>query len=190
MQLFLDFLPVLAFFIAYKVAGIYTATATLMVAMVLLCLISWLRTRKVSNMMLISTLLAVVLGAATLLMHDSSFVKWKLTVLDWLFALAFWLAPRFLNGQTIVQKMLGEQVALSEAHWKQLNWMWIGFFALVGGINVYVLKQFDEATWVNFKLFGTLGLTLVFVVAQGIWMANKVIPASDAADARDGNSPS
>lgn len=185
MQLFLDFLPVLAFFIAYKTAGIYIATATLMVAMVLLCLISWLRTRKVSNMMLISTLLAVVLGAATLLMHDSSFVKWKLTVLDWLFALAFWLAPRFLNGQTIVQKMLGEQISLRETHWKQLNWMWIVFFALVGALNVYVLKQFDEATWVNFKLFGTLGLTLVFVVAQGLWMSNKVLPPSDTASTGD-----
>jgi intracellular septation protein len=174
MQLFLDFLPVLAFFVAYKLGGIYTATATLMVAMVLLCLVSWLRTGKVSNMMLLSAVLAVGLGAATLLLRDSAFVKWKLTVLDWLFAVGFWLAPRLMGGQTVVQKMLGEQVTLESAQWRHLNWMWIGFFAFVGALNVYVLKHFDEATWVNFKLFGTLGLTLVFVVVQGIWLAGKM----------------
>jgi intracellular septation protein len=174
MQLILDFLPVFAFFVAYKVGGIYSATATLMIAMVLLCLVSWLRTGKVSNMMLISTALAVGLGAATLLLRDSNFVKWKLTVMDWLFAVGFWLAPRFMGGQTVVQKMLGEQVTLQPAQWQQLNWMWIGFFAFVGTLNIYVLKHFDEATWVNFKLFGTLGLTLVFIVAQGIWLASKM----------------
>jgi len=187
MQLLLDFLPVVAFFIAYKMAGIYAATATLMVAMVLLCAVSWLRTRKVSNMMLISTLLALVLGAATLVMHNSSFVKWKLTALDWLLAVGFWLAPRFLDGQTVVQKMMGEQITLNAAHWKQLNWMWIGFFAFVGTLNVYVLKQFDEATWVNFKMFGTLALTLVFVVGQGVWLANKM-PATDKST-DSGNQP-
>lgn len=181
MQLLLDFLPVLAFFIAYKLGGIYVATATLMIAMVVLCLVAWLRTGKVSNMILLSTILALGLGAATLLLRDSTFVKWKLTALDWLFALGFWLAPRFLNGQTVVQKMMGEQLHLEPAQWRQLNWMWIGFFAFVGTLNVYVLRHFDEATWVNFKMFGTLGLTLVFVIGQGIWLANK-LPKESGSD--------
>jgi intracellular septation protein len=174
MQLLLDFLPVLAFFIAYKVGGIYVATKTLMVAMTLMCAASWLRTRKVSNMLLISTILALALGAATLLLRDSSFVKWKLTITDWLFALGFLLAPRFLKGQTLVQRMMGEQLKLTDAHWRTLNWMWISFFFLLGAVNIYVMYNFDEATWFNFKMFGTLGATLVFVVLQGIWLAGKL----------------
>ena len=174
MQLLLDFLPVAAFFIAYKVGDIYTATATLMVAMPLLCGLTWLRTGKVGNMLLISTVLALGLGAATLLLRDGDFVKWKLTVMDWLFALGFMLAPRFMGGQTVVQKMMGEQIKLAPAQWHRLNWMWIGFFIFVGALNVYVMRHFDEATWFNFKMFGTLGLTLVFVVLQGLWLSRKL----------------
>ncbi len=174
MQLLLDFLPVIAFFVAYKLGDIYVATATLMIAMVLLCGITWLRTRKVSNMMLISTALALALGALTLLLRDNRFVQWKLTIVEWLFAVGFLLAPRFLQGQTVVQKMMGEQIKLADSQWRSLNWMWIGFFVLVGGVNLYVMYQFDEATWVNFKMYGTLGMTLVFVILQGVWLARQM----------------
>ncbi len=180
MQLFFDFLPLLAFFAAYKLGGMYAATGALMVAMVLLCGLTWLRQRKVGNMMLISTVLALVLGGITLLVRDKAFIQWKLTILDWLFAAGFLLAPRFLGGQTIVQKMMGAQLTLPEHQWRTLNWMWIGFFILVGALNVYVMRNFDEATWVNFKMFGTTGLTLAFVVVQGIWLAGKL--PKDAAD--------
>lgn len=179
MQLLLDFLPIIAFFAAYKLGDIYVATATLMIAMVLLCAITWLRTRKVSNMMLISTALALIFGALTLLLRDNRFVQWKLTIVEWLFAIGFLLAPRFMHGQTVVQKMMGEQVKLQPSQWRSLNWMWIGFFMLVGGLNLYVMYHFDEAAWVNFKMYGTLGLTLAFVVLQGVWLARQLPKEGD-----------
>jgi intracellular septation protein len=179
MQLLLDFLPVLAFFIAYKLGGIYVATATLMVTMTLQCALIWLRKRTVSGMLLTSTALVLVFGAVTLLVHDKAFIQWKLTVLDWLFALAFALAPRF-GGKTLVERLMGEQLQLEARHWRTLNWMWIAFFVLLGAVNVYVIYHFDEAAWVNFKMFGTLGATLVFVVLQGIWLAGKL--PKEAAD--------
>jgi intracellular septation protein len=181
MQLLLDFLPIIAFFVAYKLGDIYVATAVLMIAMVLLCGVSWLRTRKVSNMMLISTALALVFGTLTLLLRDNRFVQWKLTIVEWLFAIGFLLAPRFLQGQTVVQKMMGEQVKLEASQWRSLNWMWICFFLLVGGLNLYVMYQFDEATWVNFKMYGTLGMTLAFVILQGVWLAGKLPKESEPA---------
>lgn len=174
MQLLLDFLPVIAFFVAYKLGDIYVATAALMIAMVLLCAVTWLRTRKVSTMMLISTVLALALGALTLLLRDNRFVQWKLTVVEWLFALGFLLAPRFMQGQTVVQKMMGEQIRLEDSQWRSLNWMWIGFFVLVGSVNLYVMYRFDEAAWVNFKMYGTLGMTAIFMILQGVWLARKM----------------
>ena len=180
MQLLLDFLPVLAFFIAYKTGGIYVATAIIMAAMTIQCAVIWFIKRKVSTMLLVSTALVLVFGSVTLLVHDPVFIKWKMTVLDWLFALAFVLAPRF-GGQTLVQRLMGAQVTLPEQHWVTLNLMWIVFFILMGGLNVYVLYHYDEATWVNFKLFGTMGLTIVFVIIQGIWLSGKMPKDDDSA---------
>ena len=173
MQLFFDFLPVLAFFIAYKIAGIYVATAILMAAMLLLCAVTWLRTRKISGMMLTGTVIALAAGTLTLLLHDAAFIKWKLTLIEGVFALAFLIAP-YVSDKTLVERIMGEAIKLQPAHWRTLNWMWIIFFAAIALLNVYVLRNFSEAAWVNFKLFGTMGLTLVFVVLQAIWLANKM----------------
>jgi intracellular septation protein len=180
MQLLLDFLPILAFFIAYKLGGIYMATAVLMVAMVLLAGVQWFRQGKVSPMLLLSTALVLIFGSITLLVHDKAFIQWKLTVLDWLFAVAFVVAPYF-GGQTLVQRLMGSQLSLSEQHWRALNWMWVVFFVFMGALNVYVIYHYDEATWVNFKLFGTMGLTVVFVVLQGIWLSGKLPKDDDKA---------
>lgn len=173
MQLILDFLPVIAFFVAYKLGGIYLATKTLMAAMPLLCLVTWLRTRKISGMLLTSTVLALAAGGITLALHDPMFVKWKLTLLDGIFALAFLVAP-YLGGKTLVERVMGSNITLEPRQWRILNWMWVGFFLFTASINVYVLYHFSEAAWVNFKLYGTLGLTLVFVVMQAFWLADKL----------------
>ncbi|HVY22096.1 MAG TPA: septation protein A [Steroidobacteraceae bacterium] len=173
MQLILDFLPVIAFFVAYKLGGIYLATKTLMAAMPLLCLVTWLRTRKISGMLLTSTVLALAAGGVTLALHDPMFVKWKLTLLDGIFALAFLVAP-YLGGKTLVERVMGSNITLEPRQWRILNWMWVGFFLFTASINVYVLYHFSEAAWVNFKLYGTLGLTLVFVVMQAFWLADKL----------------
>jgi len=178
MQLLFDFLPVLAFFIAYKLGGIYVATATIMVAMVVQALVQWFRQDKLSPMMLLSTVLVLIFGGITLLIRDKAFIQWKPTVLNWLFAMGFLLAPYF-GGQTLVQRLMGAQITLEPRFWRMLNWMWVSFFTLMGALNIYVLYQFDEATWVNFKVFGMLGLTVLFVILQGLWLAGKLPKETD-----------
>lgn len=172
MQLLVDLLPVIAFFIAYKLAGIYVATGVLIVGVLLQTVVSWVRHRKVSPMLLTSAVLVLVFGGLTLLIHDAAFIMWKPSIVNWLFAAAF-LVSQFLRGPTIVQRMMGENVVLDPASWRRLNLMWVGFFLFAGTLNLYVAYRYDEATWVNFKLFGLMGLTLVFALAQGVWIARK-----------------
>jgi intracellular septation protein len=172
MQFLIDLLPVIAFFVAYKLAGIYVATGVLIVGVLLQTLVSWIRHRKVSGMLLVSAVLVLVFGGLTLLIHDPVFIKWKPTIVNWLFAAAF-LVSQFLKGPSIVQRMLGENVTLDDSSWTKLNLMWVVFFVVAGALNIFVAYRFDEATWVNFKLFGLMGLTLLFALAQGVWIARK-----------------
>jgi intracellular septation protein len=172
MQLFLDLLPVVAFFIAYKLAGIYVATGVLIAGVLLQTLVSWIRHRKVSPMLLTSAVLVLIFGGLTLLVHDAVFIKWKPTIVNWLFAAAF-LVSGFWRGPTLVQRMMGEHVTLEPALWTRLNFMWIVFFAVCGALNLYVAFHYSESTWVNFKLFGLFGLTLVFALLQGVWITRK-----------------
>lgn len=173
MQLLFDFFPVIAFFIAYKLSDIYVATGVILVAVLVQALVQWLRHRKLSPMMLTSAVLVLIFGGLTLLVHDKTFIQWKPTVVNWLFAVAF-LISQFVGGQPLVQRMMGAQISLERSLWTKLNTLWIGFFVAMGAINLYVAYHFDENTWVNFKLFGILGLTLVFVVVQGVWLASKM----------------
>ena len=178
MQFLIDLLPVIAFFIAYKMAGIFVATAVLIVGVLIQTAVSWVRHRKVSGMLLTSAILVVVFGGLTLLIHDATFIKWKPTIVSWLFAAAF-LASQFMRGQPIIQRLLGENVVLDAGDWNRLNLMWVVFFVIEGVLNLYVAYNFDEATWVNFKLFGLMGLTLLFALAQGVWISRR----ADDADA-------
>ena len=175
MQLLFDFLPVIAFFVAYKLANIYVATLVIIIATVLQVSIHWLRTKRVNPMHLVSAGLVLVFGGLTLLIRDTAFIMWKPTVVNWLFAAAFLvsLLPRF-GGRPLVQRLMTATEAefnLSQQVWRRLNWMWIGFFVVMGAVNIAVFHYFDEDTWVNFKLFGMLGLTLAFIVIQGFWIA-------------------
>jgi intracellular septation protein len=177
MQFLIDLLPVIAFFAAYKLADIYVATGVLIVGVLLQTAYSWVRFRKVSPMLLVSAVLVLLFGGLTLLIHDPTFIKWKPSIVNWLFAGAF-LASQFLSGPTIVQRMLGENVVLDPASWRRLNLAWVVFFVVAGALNLYVAYRYDEATWVNFKLFGLMGLTLVFALAQGVWIARRSEAAS------------
>jgi intracellular septation protein len=173
MQLLIDFLPVVLFFIAYKLAGIYVATGVLIVGVLAQTALSWFRHKKVSPMLLTSAILVLVFGGLTLLVHDATFIKWKPTIVNWLFAAAF-LVSQFIKGPTLVQRLMGEHLQLEPASlWTRLNLMWVVFFVVCGTLNLYVAFTFSEATWVNFKLFGLFGLTLVFALAQGVWLARK-----------------
>jgi intracellular septation protein len=177
MQFLVDLLPVIAFFITYKFAGIFVATGVLMVGVLAQTAVSWIRHRKVSGMLLTSAVLVLVFGGLTLLVHDATFIKWKPSVVSWLFAAAF-LASQFMSGPTLVQRMLGENVTLDAGDWKRLNLMWVVFFLVEGVLNLYVAYHYDEATWVNFKMFGLMALTLLFAVVQGFWISRRPETAS------------
>jgi intracellular septation protein len=175
MQLLFDFLPVIAFFVAYKLADIYVATGVMIVAVVLQTAVQWIRHRKVSSMALISGALVLVFGSLTLIVHDKAFIQWKVTVVNWLFAAAF-LATQYFGERTLIERMMGENVQLERELWRKLNVAWALFFLLLGTINLYVARNFSEAVWVDFKMFGVIGLTLVFALGQGLWLASKAPP--------------
>ena len=166
MQLLFDFFPVIAFFIAYKLTDIYVATGVIIVAVIVQTAVQWIRFRKVSAMSLISGTLVLVFGGLTLLIHDKSFIQWKVTIVNWLFAIGF-AASQFIGERPLIERMLGDNMPLARPLWRRLNWAWSVFFLVLGGINLFVAWNFSESVWVDFKLFGVLGLTLVVRPAAG-----------------------
>ncbi len=175
MQLLFDFLPVIAFFAGYKLSGdnIFVATAVLIVAVIVQTAVQWFRHRKVSSMALVSGILVLIFGGLTLAIHDKLFIQWKVTIVNWLFAAAF-LASHFFGDRPLVQRIMGENVALERSQWLRLSWAWVVYFAAMGALNLYVAYNFPENVWVNFKLYGTIGLTLLFALGQGFWLASKM----------------
>ena len=170
MKLLFDFLPIVLFFVAYKLTDIYVATGVLVMVTLAQTGWIWIRQRRVEKLPLITAGLVLILGGATLLFQDPLFVKWKPTVVNWLFAIAF-VGSRFIGQQTLLERMLGGQLELPAPVWVKLTFAWAFFFFAMGVANLYVAFTFDENTWVNFKLFGMLGLTLVFVLAQAAYMS-------------------
>ncbi|MFO7642053.1 MAG: septation protein A [Candidatus Competibacteraceae bacterium] len=170
MKLLVDFLPILLFFVAYKLADIYVATGVLIVATLAQVGWIWLRQHRVEKLPLITAGLVLVLGGATLALHDPWFVKWKPTVVNWLFALAF-LGSHVIGQKTLLERMMGGQLELPTPVWVKLSFAWALFFFVMGAVNLYVAYTFSENAWVNFKLFGMMGLTLLFVLAQAVYMS-------------------
>ena len=170
MKFLFDFFPIALFFIAYKMGDIYLATITAIVASVVQVLWSRYKTGRFEKLPLITLGTIVVLGGATLFFRNELFIKWKPTALYWVLALAL-VISQFIGNKPLMQRLLEQNVALPTKIWHQLNLSWALFFAAMGIANLYVLYHFDTDTWVNFKLFGTLGLTLVFIVLQGFYMA-------------------
>ena len=183
MQLFFDFLPVVAFFVAYKLANIYVATATLIAAVAVQAAVQWFKHRKLSPMMLTSAVLVLVFGTITLVVHDKTFIQWKPTVLYALLAVAF-LTSQFLGEAPLIERVMGANMTLDRHVWRKLNLIWVAFFLVLAALNLYVVYSYDEATWVNFKLFGLLGITFVFAAAQAFWLASKT-PGEHNDAARD-----
>lgn len=186
MQLLIDFFPVIAFFAAFKLTGdMFVATAVIIGAVILQTAYQWIRHRKVSSMALISGALVLVFGGLTLLIHDDAFIKWKVSVVNWLFGAAF-IASRFVGERTVIERLMGEAVQLERELWRTLNWAWASFFLFLGTLNVYVFKNFSNDTWVDFKFYGVIGLTLVFALAQGLWIASKAPPEAPTPNKQDG----
>jgi intracellular septation protein len=169
MQLLIDYIPIVIFIAAYFYKDIFFATGVLMIVMPIGLLAQWLLTKKLNKIYAASTALVLVLGGATVIFRNPTFLYWKPTVLNWAAALAF-LGSQWIGEKTFVQRMLGSAAELATEQWIRLNQIWVAFFIFVGGINLYVAYNFSEAFWVKFKLFGMLGITLVFVVIQSIWL--------------------
>lgn len=170
MKLLFDFLPVLLFFIAYKFSGIYVATGVAMVAVVLQSGWLWLRNRKLETSQLAVLILIVVLGALTLVFNNPDFIKWKPTLVNWMFGIAL-AGSMVVSERNLLQRLLDEKITLPSTVWRRLSLAWTGFFLFSGALNLFVAYRFSLDTWVNFKLYGLLGLTLIFAVLQALYIA-------------------
>ena len=171
MKILLDFLPVIVFFAVCKYTDdILIATAILIPATLLQMLYSWRSQGKIETMQLVTLGLVVLLGGATLIFQDKAFIQWKPTIVNWLFAVGF-LGTQFIGNKTVVERLMGASIALPKPIWTRLNLAWVAFFIAIGFVNLYVAYNYSEDTWVNFKLFGMLGLTIVFIILQGLYIS-------------------
>ncbi|WP_199636042.1 septation protein A [Serratia sp. PAMC26656] len=169
MKQFLDFLPLIVFFAFYKLYDIYVASGALIVATALALVFTWIKYRKVEKMTLITFLMVLVFGTLTLVFHNDLFIKWKVTVIYTLFALALLISQLVLK-KPLVQRMLGKELTLPDKVWSNLNLAWAVFFLLCGLANIYVAFWLPQSVWVNFKVFGLTALTLVFTLLSGIYI--------------------
>ncbi len=208
MKLFFDLLPLILFFVAFKVADSNAESAarfatehfgfavsggtvgpteapvllaTLVVMAATLLQVAWLllNRRKVDTMLWVTFGLIAVLGGATVWFHDPTFIKWKPSALYWVMAVVFWASQAFF-GKNLLRVMAGAQMELTERDWKRLNLAWAAFFALMGVVNLYVAYNYSTSTWASFKVFGLTGLMLVFMVGQGVYIARYSDPGEPA----------
>ena len=189
MHLLIDFLPIVLFFVAFSITKeMLVAVTVLMIVAPIAFIVQWFMTRKINKMSAASTALVLVLGGATLISGNSVFIFWKPTVLYWAAAIAF-LASQFVGERPFIQRMMRaasnnadadgdgdgeEMIQLTAGNWKKLNLLWVVFFVFAGAINIYVAYNYEEATWVNFKLFGLIGMTFAFIVVQAFWLARHI----------------
>lgn len=171
-----DLFPLLLFFLAYRFADIYIATGVAMVAAVGQIAYIQFTGQKIEPMHWINLAVIVLFGGATLWLQNEAFIKWKPTVLYWLFGVIL-LGSQWLAGKNLLQKLLAEKVSLSDAGWRGLNLSWASFFLFAGALNLFVAFSgyFSESAWVNFKVFGLMGLLIVFVIVQSLWLGKHMI---------------
>ena len=173
MKFLFDLFPVILFFVAFKFFGVFIATAVAIVATVVQVAWVWYRHGKVDGMLWVSFGVIVVFGGLTLLLHDETFIKWKPTILYWLFAISL-LVAHFGFRRNLVRAMMDKQMTLPDPVWLRLLFSWTGFFTVMGGLNLYVAFNYPIDVWVNFKLFGGMGLMFVFVMIQAMMIARYV----------------
>ncbi len=176
MQALTALAPLVAFFVTYRLRGLYVATAVLMVAMLALLAIDWLRQRRIPPLHALSALLVLILGGATLLLHNRLFIQWKPTVLFWAVSSAF-IASFWIGERTLTQRLLAaafeERVQVSDASWRWLNLWSAAFYGALGALNLAVAHYASERAWVNFKIFGLTLLTFAFVALQLLWLSTR-----------------
>jgi intracellular septation protein len=179
MKFLFDFFPILLFFAAYKVYDIFVATAVAIVATVAQVSYYRLKHGRFEKMHVVTLVLIVSLGGATLVLKDPMFIKWKPSIVNWLFAVAF-LGSQFIGKRCLIERMMSHAVSAEPPVWLRLNMSWVLFFLAMGFANLYVVYNFDEETWVNFKLFGMMGLTFAFVLAQAFYLARYMKPEQES----------
>ena len=204
MKFFFDFFPVLLFFLAYKFFGdmppaliaaanqipfvelaqtepkhaILFATLVIILATIAQNILHYVFYKRFERMHLISLGILLAFGSLTLILKDSAFIQWKVTVFNWIFALVFIGSEYVGNRKPLAERMMSNAMQVPPQIWTKVNWMWAGFFVFIGVLNLVVAYNFSEAIWVDFKLFGILGLTLVFVIAQAFYLQRHVIETS------------
>ncbi|ERK18101.1 MAG: septation protein A [Pantoea sp.] len=169
MKQLLDFLPLVVFFVFYKLYDIFVASGALVVATGIALIASWVLYRKLEKMTIITFVLVAVFGTLTLVFHNDEFIKWKVTVIYSLFALALLYSQWFMQ-QPLIQSMLGKELQLPDTVWRRLNIAWAIFFLACGLANIYVAFWLSQEFWVNFKVFGLTGLTLLFTLLSGAYI--------------------
>ncbi|ANA32045.1 Intracellular septation protein [Ralstonia mannitolilytica] len=184
MKFLFDLFPVILFFAAFLLTDIYTATKVAMAATVVQIAWVWFKHRKVDAMQWLSLLIVMVFGGATLFFHNPIFFKWKLTVLYWLFASVLIVSAVFFR-KNLLRPMMEKQLTLPDRVWSQLNTMWSVFFAAVGALNLYIAYSFSDRVWAFFKFFGSMGLMVVFMIVQGVWLAKYIEEPASSSDTQD-----
>jgi intracellular septation protein len=177
MKLLFDLFPVILFFVAFKMFNVYVATGTAIAATI--AQIGWVKWRhgKVDTMLWVSFAIITVFGGATLILHDETFIKFKPTILYWVFATIL-LGSNLLLKKNLMRTLLKEKLTLPTKVWNQVNLGWSLFFVLLGIVNLYVAFNFSTDAWVNFKLFGATGMMLVFVLLQAM-VLSKYMPEEE-----------
>lgn len=178
MKFLYDLFPLLLFFAAFKLYDIYIATAVAIAASFVQVGLFWLKHRRFETMHVVTLGVIVVFGGMTLLLRDDTFIKWKPTLVYWILS-ALVLASQWFGSKTAIERMMSSQISLPTAVWKRLNLSWGLFFAALGAVNLYVAfyygldltEETRQSIWVNFKVFGLLGITLAFVMVQAAFMA-------------------
>lgn len=174
-KLLFDLFPLILFFIAFRKFDLYVATGVTMAAVAVQIIWLKIRQRTIEAMHWINLGIIMLFGGATLLFQNDAFIKWKPTVLYWIFAAAL-LGSRLLFKRNLMQKLMGAQVSLPTAVWDKLNYSWVLFFIASGVLNLYIAfsGHFSEEQWVSFKAFGLLGLLIVFAIVQSIWLSKHI----------------
>ena len=186
MKQFIDFIPLILFFIVYKLdprtvelagqtfelGGIFSATAVLIISSVVVYGILFLMQRKLEKGQWLTLAACLLFGGMTLAFHSETFLKWKAPVVNWLFALGF-AGSHFIGDKVLIQRIMGHAINLPQQIWTRLNLAWIAFFIFSGCANLFVAFTFHDI-WVDFKVFGSLGMTVLFLVAQGVYLARHI----------------
>ncbi len=177
MKQLIEFVPLIIFFVLYKMHDIYIATGALIVATVIQLLILWVLYKKVEKMQLITAALVVVFGAMTLFFQDDNFIKWKVTIVYVLFAAG--LLITHLMNKPLIKGMLSKEISLPEKVWRNINHAWVAFFALLAAANIIIAYRMPLDVWVNFKVFGLMALTLLYTLATGLYVYKHMTKEAD-----------